>query len=139
MPEIFADTGYWIALIDHRDQGHNQARTLAEGLTNQQIITTEMILTELLNFASGQGQYLRKLSGETSRQLLREPNVEVIPQTSDQFQQALERYINRPDQRWSLVDCTSFIVMEQRQIREALAFDHHFEQAGFTALLREKK
>ncbi|MDE2778093.1 MAG: PIN domain-containing protein [Chloroflexota bacterium] len=139
MPEVFADTGYWIALIDHRDQGHNQARRLTEGMANQQIITTEMILTELLNFASRQGQNLRILAGETSRQLCREPNVEVIPQTSGQFQQALERYISRPDQGWSLVDCASFIVMEERRIREALAFDHYFEQAGFRALLRENE
>ena len=67
------------------------------------------------------------------------PNVEAIPQTSAQFPVALERYLNRLDQRWSLVDCASFIVMEPRQIQEALVFDRHFEQAGFTALLRSRE
>ena len=42
-----------------------------------------------------------------------------------------------PDQTWSLTDCASFLVMEERNITEALAYDPDFEQAGFTALLRE--
>lgn len=41
----------------------------------------------------------------------------------------------RRDKEWSLVDCASFIVMEQWAITEALATDHHFEQAGFIKLL----
>ena len=42
------------------------------------------------------------------------------------------------DQHWSLTDCASFIVMEERGISEALAYDRDFEQAGFTALLRHE-
>lgn len=42
----------------------------------------------------------------------------------------------RPDMQWSWVDCASFVVMEQREIREALTTDHHFEQAGLIRLLK---
>ena len=49
----------------------------------------------------------------------------------------MERYASRSDQRWSLTDCASFLVMEERNISEALAYDRDFEQAGFSALLRE--
>lgn len=66
----------------------------------------------------------------------RQPNVEVIPQTSELFHQALSLYRQRPDQAWSLTDCASFCLMQQRNILEALAHDKHFEQAGFIALLR---
>ena len=45
----------------------------------------------------------------------------------------------RLDHSWSVVDCASFVVMRTRQIQEALAFDRHFEQAGFTALLRSRE
>jgi predicted nucleic acid-binding protein len=34
----------------------------------------------------------------------------------------------------SLVDAVSFVVMTQRRLDEAFAFDPHFEQAGFTLL-----
>jgi type I restriction enzyme R subunit len=64
------------------------------------------------------------------------PNITVVPQTRDLFRRAVDRYENRGDKEWSLTDCASFLVMEELGIKEALAHDHHFEQAGFTALLR---
>lgn len=64
-------------------------------------------------------------------------NITVVAQTSDQFQQGLELYKNRLDKNWSLTDCVSFKIMEQMSIYEALAYDKHFEQAGFKALLRD--
>jgi predicted nucleic acid-binding protein len=42
----------------------------------------------------------------------------------------------RPDKEWSLTDCNSFVVMQHEGISEALTGDHHFEQAGFVALLK---
>ena len=62
-----------------------------------------------------------------------------MPQTAAQFRVAVERYAERPDQTWSLTDCASFIVMEERGITDALAHDRDFEQAGFTALLRRSQ
>jgi predicted nucleic acid-binding protein len=43
---------------------------------------------------------------------------------------------SRPDKSWSLVDCSSFVVMQQRALTSALTTDHHFEQAGYTRLLK---
>jgi uncharacterized protein len=43
---------------------------------------------------------------------------------------------DRPDKAWSLVDCTSFVVMQQLSIQEALTTDQHFEQAEFIRLLK---
>ncbi|MFH7245311.1 MAG: type II toxin-antitoxin system VapC family toxin [Spirulina sp.] len=42
---------------------------------------------------------------------------------------------SRLDKAWSLVDCSSFIIMQQHNIQKALTTDHHFEQAGFVRLL----
>ena len=42
------------------------------------------------------------------------------------------------DKTWSLVDCASFVVMREHSITVALTSDRHFEQAGFTRLLRKQ-
>jgi predicted nucleic acid-binding protein len=49
---------------------------------------------------------------------------------------AWELLIKRQDKDWSLVDCSSFIIMEKYKLTEALTTDHHFEQAGFIRLLK---
>ena len=43
---------------------------------------------------------------------------------------------SRPDKEWNLVDCASYVVMQQRGLSEALTIDHHVEQAGFVRLLK---
>jgi len=49
----------------------------------------------------------------------------------------MDLYTARPDKQWSLTDCISFVVMQNQGVTEALTGDHHFEQAGFVALLKE--
>ena len=48
----------------------------------------------------------------------------------------MELYFARTDKEWSLTDCVSFEIMRMQGTAEALTADHHFEQAGFTALLK---
>jgi hypothetical protein len=62
--------------------------------------------------------------------------VEIMPPTAALFDQGLALFAERQDKAWSLPDCISFVVMQERGIREALSGDHHVEQAGFVALLR---
>ena len=135
MKTLFADTGYWIALLNPRDNLHERAKQLATQLAPFRIVTTEMVLVEFLTSVSAGGQQLRQRAAETVRSLKIDPNVEVVPQTSNQFEDALDLYASRPDQQWSLTDCASFVLMRQRYLWEALAEDHNFEQAKFAALL----
>lgn len=136
MPEVFADTGYWIAMHNPGDEWHDIARSVTNRLRDGTIVTNEMVLVEFLNFCSRQGAAGRRQAATTVDRLWKSENTVVVPQTSDQLRLAVQRYVERPDQRWSVTDCASFIVMEQRGITEALAYDRDFEQAGFQVLLR---
>jgi predicted nucleic acid-binding protein len=49
---------------------------------------------------------------------------------------AYQLWKSRPDKNWSLVDCTSFVLMESEGITTSLTSDHHFGQAGFIQLLK---
>ncbi len=137
MNEIFADSGYWIAVLDRDDELHERARSVTGRLASCRTVTTQMVLAEFLNFMGRAGEPKRKLASLMVERLESNPNVEIVPQTDAQFRAAVERYVARSDQRWSLTDCASFLVMEDRNIGEALAYDRDFEQAGFVALLRE--
>ena len=137
MSEVFADAGYWIAIQNADDELHEVAQKAIDKLAQSRIVTTQMALVEFLNHMSRLGQYRRTIAVNTVRGLNNNPSVDVVQQTEEQYDAAVERYAARPDQRWSVTDCASFLLMEQRGITEALAYDRDFEQAGFTALLRD--
>lgn len=135
MKTVFADTGYWYALLNPKDQLHSKALSVSKTLGQVRIVTSEMVLDELL--ASLAAPLFRDTAVKAVNSVLANPNVEVVPQTSLQFREAFDLYKNRMDKEWSLTDCSSFNLMKERGIAEALAHDEHFEQAGFVALLRK--
>jgi hypothetical protein len=77
------------------------------------------------------GQYLALLD-----LLLEDPQAVTLAAEQSQFDAGLSLYRSRADKEWSMTDCISFVVMKERGIKEALTADHHFEQAGFKALLK---
>lgn len=137
MRTVYADTGYWQAMLNPRDDLHEKATTVTRSLAPLHIVTSEMVLTELLNSFAARGSDLRSAAAKATEAIAADPNVTVVPQTRDLFRRSVERFKSRPDKDWSLTDCASFLVMEERGIKEALAHDHHFQQAGFRALLRD--
>ena len=137
MNALFADTGYWIALFNPRDDLHAKALTVSHAIQGRPILTSQMVLAEFLNYYAALGQSFRQQAVQVVRNLQQAAEVEIVPQTDQQFQAALTFYDQRPDKEWSLVDCGSFLLMQERNLREALAHDEHFQQAGFVLLLRD--
>ncbi|MDP9267404.1 MAG: PIN domain-containing protein [Acidobacteriota bacterium] len=136
MMRVFADSSYWIALLDPRDELHSKAVAVTNKLGAPRILTTEMVLVELLNSFSGGGPAVRGAATGAVEGLRRDANVIIEPQTPEQFDRGLQYYAQARDKDWSLTDCVSFQVMEEQDIRSVLTHDRHFEQAGYDALLR---
>lgn len=136
MRVVFADTGYWVALLNPYDDLHNKAVKLSQAVQTAHIVTTEMVLAEVLNDFSSRGEFLRKTATNLIEELRQHPNMTIIPQTSVQFDTAFTFYKQRSDKDWSLTDCVSFKIMEEKVIYDALAYDKHFQQAGYRALMR---
>jgi len=137
MRRIFLDTSYLQALADERDDLHDKALPVSESNGVYLGVTTEMVLTELPNAFSNRGEYLGQVAIDIVEALRADPNIEIIPQTAEQFEKAMKFYQQRLDKSYSLTDCASMIAMKEQRLWEIMTYDRHFTQEGFNALLRE--
>jgi len=131
---IFLDTGYFLALFNPRDKLHQRAVNWSVQ-TKEQLLVSEYVLWECVNAFSGLTE--RNAAHAIVQYVRAEGGSELISASEALFQAGLELHRQRPDKEWSLTDCISFHIMEDRKIQKAFAYDQHFEQAGFTALLRQ--
>ena len=130
----FADSFYYIALLNRRDGAHRAARSLSESATGP-TVTTLWILAEVADALSDPA--LRRGAVRLIAALRADPDCLIVPASEEFFDRGLDLYANRQDKDWSLTDCISFVVMRDHGLTEALTGDHHFDQAGFTPLLAQ--
>jgi predicted nucleic acid-binding protein len=129
----FADSFYFLALFNPRDAAHELTVRASRELVGN-LITTDWVLAEVADALSDPVN--RGGCVELIDDLRHSKRVEVLPATRTSFELGWELFGQRPDKDWSLTDCISFVVMRDRNVTEALTGDHHFEQAGFRALLK---
>ena len=131
---VFIDTGGLIAFLSTRDDYAARAKRVLAELRRRRavLVTSSAVIFELLDGAALRD---RRMSAHLHF-FLRNFDVEVIHVQSDLLQRAWTFYDERNDKQWSLTDCVSFVLMDERNIDEAFAHDHHFDQAGFIPSLR---
>lgn len=136
MNGVFADTFYWIALINPADRYSQEVLRFDDLLSGGAVYTTEEVLAEVLTFFASDS-WLRSRAVETVREIVSDPIVRIIPQSHDSFVSGFDLYAARPDKGYSLTDCISMQTMRGEGLTEVLTNDHHFEQEGFRPLLRD--
>ena len=132
MSKVFADTFYFLALLNKNDETHEKA--LAHSAILDELVTTEWVLTELADGLASSRH--RNMYLKTRQRLLADQNIKIVSLDMRTQEEGIQLYASRSDKKWSLTDCVSFLVMSREKITEALTGDHHFEQAGFVALLK---
>ena len=75
MRRIFADSFYWIALINPKDQWRKRAMEASKNLVGAFIVTTDEVLTEVLNYFAESGEFLRQNAVRDVRAILLNQNV----------------------------------------------------------------
>lgn len=134
MRRAFLDTGYLIALESADDQYHSAAAEhwSAFRARGARLVTTSYVFDEVVTYFNSRGFHAKAL--EIGGRLIGSPSVRLIHVDQDLFEAGWEYLRKRSDKQYSLTDCISFVVMEREGLREALAFDEHFRQAGFRRL-----
>jgi predicted nucleic acid-binding protein len=135
MSRYFVDAGHLIALINPKDQWHRRSIEIDLKISNSDLVTTEEVLTELLNFYCESGEYMRSLAAKLARETLLNIRVTVVSSIETSFIEALDLYEARPDKGYSLTDCISMNVCKASGVSEILTNDDHFRQEGFVLLL----
>ena len=117
MIEVFLDTSFAIALSVVTDQNHVRAVQIADQLeTNKtRLVTTQAILLEIGNSLSK--QKYRFAAIQLLESLEADPIIEVVRLTNELYDAAFTLFKSRKDKDWGLVDCVSFIVMQNRGIK----------------------
>jgi len=134
MTTRFADTYFFLALLDGKDQHHARVAKYATEET-EALVTTRWVLAETANALSG-SESRQKVAAFLS-QIESDPLVKILPHSDALYQRGLDLYAQRRDKSWSLTDCISFVAMADEGLCEALTGDRHFAQAGFMPIFAE--
>ncbi len=133
--EVFADTSVLYALIDGRDAHHAKAAALVSELlaSASRLATTDYVLAETLNLAKARRGPL--VAHRILELIEQSAGIRVEWIGPERFESTKRFFRKHADHDYSFTDCTSFVVMRELGLTDALTTDRHFSEAGFKVLL----
>ena len=138
MNKLFVDTSGWASLFIPTEKYHSQAASVFSHtqISGDRLITSNYVMAELIALIGSRWRGSRTQLFRYIDSIKQAPYVEICHIHVEIDNEAWRFCKARPDKAWSLVDCSSFILMKQLNIQNALTTDHHFQQAGFIQLLK---
>jgi predicted nucleic acid-binding protein len=138
MTEVFADTSGWANYFVRSEPFYQLAVRMMQQwhATGTRLVTTNYVLLELVALMTSPLRIPRAQQIKTIEAIQSASWVELIHIDPTLYEEAWHLLTKRPDKEWSLVDCSSMVIMARRGIAEAFTSDHHFEQGGFARSLK---
>jgi uncharacterized protein len=130
----FADTSWWVAWALPDDSRHKAALGMLDSLgqRSEQVLTTNLVVGETWTFLRMKGGHRTALAMIDHVEAFTEEGRLLVHRVTEDQELASWTWLRKHDERaYSFVDATSFRVMRDRRLREALAFDQDFAAAGF--------
>jgi predicted nucleic acid-binding protein len=132
---ILVDTGAWYALTDPQERHHGRAVGVFSRSTKGEhgrMVTSDYILDETytlirMRLGTEPVKHLRGLLRQSS-------SIQVVRVSDTDFERSVDMMLAHDDKRWSLTDCTSFVLMQELEIGDAFTFDLNFAEAGFRVI-----
>jgi predicted nucleic acid-binding protein len=132
MSPFFLDASFAIAARLRRDQHHGDVARLWARKDRVRLTTTSFVLDEVATYLNARGKHAT--AAQIGDMLMTSSFVDFVHVDAELFQLGWKYFVRSSDKRFSLTDCISFVLMEQRGLRQALTLDRHFAQAGFEVL-----
>src|SRR5437667_34668 len=129
---ILYDTSAWVALAVPGDRRGPEAKRLQAQVSRGaygSIVTTSFVLDEVATFVRMETD--TESAVRLLRSILASAAITTVWIDPGHFGSALDLFQSHQDKRWSLTDCTSFVVMRDLGTEKAFSFDRNFEEAGF--------
>jgi predicted nucleic acid-binding protein len=120
---IFADSSFFIALLNKKDQWHKDIPKVLPQIDKVKKITSILVLSETVTLVGS-------LSGGKAGVLIYEyiiDNYEVIYMDKTLNNNAMEKFLQY-DGTLSLADCVSLEIMEMHQFNNIVSFDSDFNK-----------
>jgi predicted nucleic acid-binding protein len=129
----FADTGWWVAWALPGDARHSQALGMLATLgRSEQVVTSNLVVGETWAFLRRKDSHRTAVAFLDRVEALTQADRLVVHRITAEQEAAAWVWLRQRDERvYSFVDATSFRVMRERRLHEALAFDQDFAAAGF--------
>ncbi|KJR40641.1 PilT protein [Candidatus Magnetoovum chiemensis] len=131
MKQIFIDTSSLVALFDMRDKNHQKAIEVFEAIKKKEckLLMSDYIFDETITTVLSNTNH--KIAVKVGDFILNSANVEIVWLNIDLKMKAWEYFKRHTDKVYSFTDCTSFILMLERNTHYYFAFDEDFQRAGF--------
>lgn len=132
--EVFCDTSALYALIDRRDANHDAVREAVERVVRagRLLVTTDYVVAEAVNLANARGG--RFVASRLLDLIEQSAGIRMEWIGVERFSRTKVYFRKNADHSYSFTDCTSFVVMKEERITDALTTDAHFREAGFKVL-----
>ena len=126
---VFADTSGLFAAVYRKDAHHQAAAKTLRTIVEQdvQLCCTSYVLAESIALIQARIDFA---SASRFEQAIR-PYLNITWIEASLHAQAVQRWARRGRRQLSLVDCSSFVVMESLGIAHAFALDSDFAEEGF--------
>jgi predicted nucleic acid-binding protein len=130
---FFVDTSAFYSLLDAEDPNHKSSVGLFTqlGQSRARLLTSNHVLFETYSLI------LSRLGRWMAQSWLGKLDMQVERATTDDERRAVQIVLQFHDKEFSLVDASSFALMERLGVRRAIAFDRHFRQYGNFVVLQK--
>ena len=129
---IFIDTSGFFSLLSKDDQWHEKAVEIL-GTKRYLFVTSDAVIGEACTLLKARRKGHLSLELFNAIEASTALHLEFIG--AERFWKSQRFFTKHLDQRFSFVDCSSFVLMEELQLRACLTHDRDFAVASFQVML----